>query len=288
MNCKKQEENLTVYSKAHPTFVVKNASISYQSRMETTPVVFNNKVYDVISNRENLADPDFEIYEAESRKLISRVRKYIYFGGALVYQNELYVYGTTNSQVSSPLKIYKSSDLINFTEVGALTPAADRRIFNSSLIQDGSKFVMVVEEDENASTYFFPNFYESTDLVNWKKVSELRFTDYIACPTLRYVNGQYYVFYLLNDRASHLYYTSISKSSDLINWTQSHRVVLTPTDESEGQNNSDLDLYEFNGQVVINYAIGNQDHNRTPWADVKKATYQGTMADFVDEFFKPE
>jgi hypothetical protein len=282
--CERKDNVATTYNRVNPDFIAKEKSTAYPDRMESTPVVYNNKVYDVVSVRK-VDDPSFEIYDVLTGQLVSKVRLPVYFGGALSYANKLYVYGTSNYEISAPLKIYESTDLINFAEVGSLSVRLNERIFNSSLIHDNNKFVIAVEVDRNGDSAFAPNFYESTDLTTWTKTSELKFTSYIACPTIRFVGGNYYLFYLLWDRDAQLYYTSISKSSDLVTWEQSNKVVLTPTDESEGQNNSDLDLYEFNGQVGINYAIGNQDNNRPPWVDIKKAKYNGTLESFVKEFF---
>ena len=203
---------------------------------------------------------------------------------ALVINDDIYVVGSVNWSTSAPLKIYKSSDLKNFTEVGSLYPMAGRRLFNSSLIFNKGKFILAVEEDQNNQNGFFPNFYESTDLIHWNKIAELRFTKYIACPTLKYVNGTYYLFYLLNDSNSHVYYTSISRSVDLKQWQQSGRVVVAPGTD-EGQNASDFDLVEYKSQVIMNFAIGNQDGDRPVWSDINKALYNGSLQSFVESFF---
>ena len=282
--CSKNENLKTTYNYKTPRFIVKDANFSYNNRAESTPVVLNGKLYDILSNQNN-ALRTIDIFDDETKQLISSTDLQIMYASALVFQNEIYIYGTSNWEVSAPLIIYKSSDMINFRQVGSLIPHSSRRIFNSSMLHNGNKFIVAVEEDESGGTYFFPNFYESTDLVNWTKISELRFTSYIACPTLKYINGNYYVFYLLSDKASNVYYTSISKSADLVNWTQSGKVVVAPLDESEGQNNSDFDLTEHNGRVIINFAYGNQDQNKGAWQNIKKATYSGSMEMFVNEFF---
>lgn len=282
-SCQKKENIFTIYNKKTPEFVSKSSVVSFHNRMESTPVVFKNKVYDVISNRQG--GMLIDIFD-ENKNLVSSTKLNIGLASALVYNEELYVLGSTNWSTASPLKIYKSTDLINFSEVGSLIPTVGTRIFNSSMIHDGSDFILTTEQDNNGASNFHPVFYKSKDLNTWTKISELKFTSYIACPTLRFLNGEYYMFYLLTDKTSNLYYTSISKSLDLVNWIQSNEVVISPEGENEGQNASDMDLYELNGQVVMNYVIGNQDPNRPEWSDIKKATYNGTMESFVKEFFK--
>lgn len=282
VGCAKKDDTAIIYNKKTPNFVIKSQSVSYENRMESTPVVLNNKVYDIISNREN--HKMIDIYD-DTKKLISSTKLGIGLASALVHNDELYVVGSTDWSITAPLKIYKTNDLINYSEVGSLMPNAGNRIFNSSLIHDSNGFVLVTEQDDNETNNFYPVFYRSNDLVTWTRVSDLKFSKYIACPTVRFLNGEYYVFYLLKEKRSNLYYTSISKSLDLINWIQSNKVVIAPENETEGQNASDLDLYELNNQVVMNYVIGNQDSNRPLWSDIKKAYYNGSMENFVKEFF---
>lgn len=264
--------------------VVKNLSVAYANRMESTPIVWKDELYDVVSNRMDSLEHTVEIYKSETKEIVSSSSLGIGLISALVINEDIYIVGSVNWSTSAPLKIYKSSDLKNFTEVGSLYPMAGRRLFNSSLIFNNGKFILTVEEDQNNQNGFFPNFYESSDLVHWKKIAELKFTKYIACPTLRYVNGVYYLFYLLNDSNSHVYYTSISRSVDLKDWQQSGRVVVAPGAD-EGQNASDFDLVEYNSQVIMNFAIGNQDGDRPIWSDIKKAIYDGTLQSFVESFF---
>lgn len=286
-SCGPKENSTEVqYVYKTPDFINKDSTIAYKDRMESTPVIFGDKIYDIISVRTDEKNPAIEIYEARNSVLVSKLNLPIFFTSAMVYNNELYVYGTTNLDVfASPLKIYKSTNLVEFVEVGSLVPNANRRIFNSSMIHNGSKFIITVEEDEDRKSTLFPNLYQSEDLIHWEKLSELRFNKYIACPTIKFLNNQYYMFYLLHSKRFNVYYTSISKSNDLINWIQSGKVVVAPTSEVDGQNASDFDLYEYKGQVVMSYANGTQDNYREPWVNIIRATYNGTMSEFVERFF---
>jgi|GEM_PF-2142180 len=284
-SCATKDPFLILYIHKTPNFIIKDTEISYQDRMESTPIVFHSKVYDIISNRVSSVHT-IDIYDTESKIKISSTDLGIGLASALVYNNELYVMGSTNWQTKSPLKIYKSSDLQIFTEVGSLVTVDRNRIFNSSMSHDNNNFIIAVEEDTDENSKFHSVFYESNNLTEWKRVSTLTFTSYIACPTLRYLDGMYYVFYLLHDARANIFYTSIARSADYINWEPSNKVVIAPSNQSEGQNTSDFDLVEHNNEVIINYAIGNQESIRPKWADIKKAIYKGSMENFVKEYFK--
>ena len=123
---------------------------------------------------------------------------------------------------------------------------------------------------------------------------------YSACPAIRSLDGYFYMFYLAA-KAGPEYETHLVRSTDLRKWEKSPmNPVLkhSPEDKlianqsltdaekerirnAEDRNNSDFDLCEFDGKVVIYYSWGNQlgvEH-------LAGAEYKGSMADFLHGFF---
>ena len=50
----------------------------------------------------------------------------------------------------------------------------------------------------------------------------------------------------------------------------------------ENRNNSDVDMCEFNGKTVINYAIGDQ----RGWYYTAEAEYDGPLGELLENFFR--
>jgi hypothetical protein len=162
---------------------------------------------------------------------------------------------------------------------------------------------------EETGVGFTNRFAVSDNLLDWKLTpAECVFTKdrYSACPAIRYGHGFYYLIYLEmiwdgKEATQPKFDTHIVRSQDLQHWESSpynpmlrygdeDRVIANPKltacqrqriARAVNINNSDLDLCEFRGQVLINYSWGNQrgiEH-------LAQAVYDGPLADLLEGFF---
>lgn len=261
---------------------IAKGDLIFENRMEGAPVVFKGKLLYVISNRFRTSKESLEFYD-ENRNLVAQFESQTDLISALVYNDELYIFGTKGRK---EIEYIKTKDLINFdmpVTVLAAKPSVD--IFNTSVAVDSTGFVLAYETCEPGTVCFNTRFLRSTDLIIWTDTGELFApTYYAACPTIRYLDGFYYLFYLGYD--GEVYETFIRRSTDLINWSDA-KIVLTPRDNKDLRsiNNSDLDFIEYNGQVIIQYVEGNQANEPNGWSNIRGAIYPGSEAKFLLSFF---
>jgi hypothetical protein len=117
---------------------------------------------------------------------------------------------------------------------------------------------------------------------------------------LRFLDGRFYMIYL-EARPGPTYEPHIVRSKDLVNWESSPLnpvMQFSPEDKNianprltpelrariagaVNRNNSDVDLCEFEGQVVIYYSWGNQQGIEF----LAEAIYDGSLRDFLLGFF---
>jgi hypothetical protein len=123
---------------------------------------------------------------------------------------------------------------------------------------------------------------------------------YSACPALRYLDGWFYMFYL-EARPGPSHETHLVRSRDLIRWKPSpsnpilkalpeDKQIANPklTTEQRARiagavdlNNSDMDLCEFKGKMIITYSWGNQQGTEF----LGEAAYDGTVASLLKGYF---
>lgn len=111
---------------------------------------------------------------------------------------------------------------------------------------------------------------------------------YAACPTVKYINGMMYVFYMTTKKLAHpignLEYgfeTRVVRTKDFVNFEAARHIMLRP-DLADGINASDIDLVEHDHKVYINYIYGDQiglNGNRI-------AYFYGTMEDLAKALWK--
>lgn len=200
---------------------------------------------------------------------------------AYVEADTLYVYASRWDPAREWTDIYllSSSDLVNWTESLAIEADDGERLFNSSVCKDDLGYFMAYES--NTYTPFTVKFARSRDLRQWHKLVDADYSRdrYAACPTVRWLNGYYYLIYLVAESPG--YVSHIARSQDLRTWEVSpHNPLLSPA-PGEGINNSDVDLFEYDGQVHIFYATGDQQ----TWGGLKRATFAGTLAEFFQSYF---
>ncbi len=143
---------------------------------------------------------------------------------------------------------------------------------------------MAYESDQPVQFCF--KFARSADLASWKKVEGLVFTglggEYSACPVLRYFAPFYYVIYLHAAVPGHKGWVSfLARSKDLAAWELSPLNPILEASSGEGVNNSDVDLFEYEGNTYVFYATGDQQ----TWGTVRMAFFPGSVQDFFASQF---
>ena len=150
---------------------------------------------------------------------------------------------------------------------------------------------------------FTIRFARSKNLRDWTILDEPAVYSkdfYTACPAIRYLDGMYYMSHLaaLPGRQWEMV---VVRSPDLVHWEKSPlNPVLAFSEEdkqianpklteaerdhiakAQNRNNSDLDLCEYAGKVIISYSWGNQHGTEF----LAEAYYDGTLEAFLRGWF---
>ncbi len=263
-------------------------------------------------------DSYFRFIDVESGEPTPALAPGWHLGSAHVEGDTVYVYGV-NICGGSEIRVWWSDDLETWSDHTALS-LPGWEIFNNSVCRgDGQsaalrqaqgrlcgRCVMAFEisaPPEETGRGFTMRFAESSDLREWRLTpADCVFSKdrYTACPALRFLDGWYYMIYL-EARPGPTYEPHIVRSRDLVRWESSplnpimqfspeDKLIANPgLGESDRTriagavniNNSDVDLCEFEGRVVIYYSWGNQrgiEH-------LAQAVYDGTLANFLRGWF---
>lgn len=271
--------------------------------METTPVIFEGRPL-LVSNYRGPKSTRDEMYllimDLWTGKQISRFGQGHSFVSGFVNGNEMNVfaaeYGYNEAEWTKDIYRFSSTDLKIWKRELVLTREGEEHFFNTSVCKDDQGFVIAYESNKPVQWSF--RFAKSRDLIHWDKQPGLGFTDLdgkTACanPTLRFFApyyyliyggwrwagpGKYYNYYLPETR----YITLIARSKDLKCWEVSptSHPMLEPS-AGEGMNNTDADLFEYEGQTYIYYATGDQ----STWGTVRIAMYPGNMKELLERYF---
>jgi hypothetical protein len=286
--------------------IIKSGTIDVDL-VETTPIVFNNKVYRYEYVREGYwnnktGDSYSRFVDRETGEPTSAFAKGFHLGSAFVYNETVYV-TAVNIWDGEEVHIFASKDMENW-ESWLAFKLPGYGIFNTSLTYAGNKYVLMFEigkPEKNSGERFTANFATSNDLKKWEILSSdhnYAKDRYTAPHCLRYLDGYYYNFYL---EAHKGYEMRVVRSKDLINWKPS---PLNPVlkfsaedkniantklssesrqriDKAENRNNSDIDFCEFEGKLIINYSWGNQRGEEF----LAEAFYEGTLSQFLKGWF---
>jgi hypothetical protein len=274
-------------------------------RMENTPVVFKGRPILVENYRswdpkkpEEQENAYLFIGDVVTGQEIARLGKGFSFVSAFVNGDEMNLFATRNTSKEWTQDIYRfsSADLKNWKQEMVITREGDEHLFNSSVCRDDQGYLMTYESNKPHQWCF--RFARSKDLSKWEKLPGLEFADVegqTACgnPTIRYFAPYYYVVYggwrwkgpgtryqyLLPDTK---YVTFVARSKDLITWDLSpmQNPMLDPV-PGEGINNTDADLFEYEGNTYIYYATGDQ----STWATLRVAMYAGPMKEMLEAYF---
>ena len=277
--------------------------------VEATPVVFKDRLYHFEYVRQNYRPNRtgrsyFRFVDVKSGKPTSAFAPNRHLGSAYEEDDTVFSYGV-NIWGGSNIRVFWSSDLMTWRSQDALS-LPGWGIYNTSVCRGDDRYVMAIEmgePKESVGVRFTMFFAESEDLLKWRMLPLDRVFSmdrYTACPALRFVNGYYYMIYL-EARTGPTYEPHMVRSKDLIRWESNpHNPVMCFSDEDkritnpgltthqrsrvEGAvniNNSDVDLCEFEGRIVIYYSWGNQQGTEF----LAEAEYDGTMENFFQGFF---
>ena len=277
--------------------------------VETTPVVFNERLYRFEYVRDKYYEPNksgdsyFRFVDVDTGDFTPSFAQGFHLGSAFVDGETMYVFAVEDWGASK-MSVFWSADLEHWESKGVLD-LPGWEIFNNSVCFDGDRYVMAFEigaPPEETGAAFTSRFATSQDLKTWALTPpECVHTKafYSACPSIRFLDGYYYNVYLKSYPG--YWAPHITRSKDLITWEESplNPVMkhgdddkqianpnLTPAQRERiagatNVNNSDVDFCEFNGKTVIYYSWGNQ-HGIEHLAE---AVYDGPEADFLRSFF---
>jgi len=278
--------------------------------VETTPVVFQNRLYRFEYVRENykrnpLGVPCFRFVEVHSGKSTDPFAAGYHLGSAFVESGQMYVYGVKQWGADT-IRVFWSDDLNTWTHQTALH-LPGWGIYNTSVCKNDQGYTMAIEIGEPpdmAGERFTIYFARSRDLLRWELApTECVYSKqkYTACPALRFYDGYYYMVYLEHHRPKWYFAPHIVRSRDLVHWQESRfgpliepsaedKQIANPnltSDEREhiakavNCNNSDLDFCEFDGQTLIYYTWGNQRGTEF----LAEAVYEGPEAQLLKSYF---
>ena len=277
--------------------------------VEATPVVFDGKLFRFEYVRERyksntLGGPYFRFVDVKTGKPTPPFAKGHALGCAMVEGDTMYVFGAKGWDTPN-IYVFWSKDLKNWQSKTAVkTP--NWGLFNSTVCKDDQGYVMAFEvgrPSEVVGQRFTTRFARSKNLLDWTILEEPAVYSkdfYTACPAIRYLDGTYYMFHLAA-LPGRQWETALVRSRDLVHWEKTPLgSVLAYSDDdkqianpkltaaqrdhiakAQNRNNSDFDLCEYQGKVIISYSWGNQHGTEF----LAEAYYDGTLAEFLRGWF---
>ncbi|OYY34794.1 MAG: hypothetical protein B7Y28_12335 [Polaromonas sp. 16-63-31] len=266
--------------------IYKQDSVYMRDVMESTPIVFNWTMYAIIHKRSPRGAPlvsEVIIQEIGGKHIATLQLPGLSLISAFVDGGRVTIFAS-DSEKSDLVVSLSSADLRNWSKPETVLRAApDQQILNTSVTRGPAGFVMAYEVQEKGVVGFTPRFATSPDMRNWTPVGEpFDRTRYAACPTLRHIDGWYYMLYLTildEDNAKKRFVTVAARSRDLKVWQHATKPAFEPTG-GEGINNSDVDMVQALGVTTFLYADGDQQDR----VALKRAVYIGSEGDFFRQF----
>jgi hypothetical protein len=268
--------------------------VNFGAAMENTPVIFGGRPLLVLNHRDDTKDSPIPytkrmhlyIKDLATGQQVAKFGDGYSFVNAFVSGPELHVFASQGTDHDWFKSIYHfvSTDLKTWKSELAIPLEGDEHLFNSSVCRDEKGYLMAYESNKPVGFCF--KFARSNDLSKWEKLPGLTFTgekkEYSACPVIRYFAPYYYVIYLHNSIPGHNGYVSfMARSKDLVAWQLSPMNPILEASQGEGINNSDVDLFEWEGNTYLFYATGDQQ----TWGSVRVAMYLGPMQKFFESCF---
>ncbi|HOH30721.1 MAG TPA: hypothetical protein PLC40_13670 [Candidatus Hydrogenedentes bacterium] len=281
--------------------------LAFPTGMENTPVVFKGRPLLVDNHRPGGFEAKGEdaylfITDLTTSQEVARFGEGHSFVSAFVNGDELNVFATEFMDFGHVINTkcinrFFTTDLKTWNQELALARDGEEQFFNTSVCRDDQGYLMTYESNLPVKWCF--RFARSKDLSHWEKMPEIEFADternsVCANPTIRYFAPFYYVIYGIhcaNDGPGRhytyalpetKYVTMVARSKDLVTWDVSptRGPMLDPV-PGEGINNTDADLFEFEGNTYMYYATGDQ----ATWGTIRVAMYAGPMKEMLEKHF---
>jgi hypothetical protein len=268
--------------------------VTFGTAMENTPVIYQNKPHLALNFRDDsknatgncLKDMHLYILDLCTGMEVTRFGAGHSFVNALVNGPEMHVFASQadNKDWFHDIYHFSSTDFKTWKRELALRREAGEHLLNTSVCRDEHGYLMACESDKPIAFCF--GFARSKDLSKWERIPQLIFTgetkEYSACPVVRYFKPYYYVIYLHTAISGHNGFVSfLARSTDLAAWQLSPLNPILEAGPGEGCNNSDVDLFEWEGNTYLFYATGDQK----TWGSVRVAMYPGPMQKFYESCF---
>ena len=277
--------------------------------VETTPIIFNENFLLVEFLREEkngINQFSYRLRDINSDEILINKEWIFGLGSSIVIDEQIYLFGTTDwNDYDGPHSWSRRNNLIGLTildsnmiEINTDTlfySSETETFYNTSVCQSPDGFIMAYEVKDEGLSSFSIRFKKSTDLFNWETIGETLYSEkYAACPTIRYLDGYYYIFYLNQDGDGETYdlSTLLVRTNDFIIFEEyKGNQIFTPYVSvlssngfiNEGNNNSDIDLVEHQGQTYYFYhSGGNLNEGR---GVEKMAIYDGSFKQFIEEYW---
>jgi hypothetical protein len=262
--------------------------------MENSPVQFRNQTLLVYNRRDDTKNKTDDytksmfllVRDLATGNELARFGEGHSFASALVNGNELNVFASqgSNRDWFQSIHRFRTTDLTNWVREPAIAREGEEHLFNCSVCRDDQGWLMAYES--SLPVQFCFKFARSRDLSQWAKIPGLVFSginrEYSACPVIRYFKPYYYVIYLHGSVPGHPGWISyLARSQDLASWQLSPLNPILEAAAGEGCNNSDVDLFEYEGRTYLTYATGDQ----ATWGTIRMAMYPGPMETFLRNCF---
>jgi hypothetical protein len=267
---------------------------AFPKAMENTPIVFGERPLlvanfrdDTKSNQDGYKQSMYlYIRDLTTGNEVCRFAAGHSFASAFVNGDQLHVFASegTDRDWFQSINHFTTTDLKTWRSEPAIAKEGDEHLFNCSVCRDDQGFLMAYESNQPVQFCF--KFARSGDLNRWEKIPGLVFTgekqEYSACPVIRYFAPYYYVIYLHAATDKHSGWISfLARSQDLATWELSPLNPILTAENGEGINNSDVDLFEWEGRTYLFYATGDQ----ATWGAVRVAMFDGPMQRFYEACF---
>ena len=262
---------------------------------EATMVVFGDRLLMLTSYRKiGSGEMYLRVHDLVTSKEISRFGNDFSYACGFVNAKELNMFATKTSKSEWTKDVYRfrTTDLTTWKQEMVLPRIGKKHILNTSVCKDPKGYLMAFESD--GPTGWETWLARSKDLSKWDRTNGLRFVGVVfANPTIRYVAPYHYLMFgthrtapPITDYEYHLdstrYVTALMRSKDLITWELSPtKYPMLDAAVGEGINNTDADLFEYQGNAYVYYITG--DH--MTWGAGRLAIYAGSMKECLEAHF---
>ncbi len=263
--------------------------------MENTPVVYRGRPILLLNHRDDTKHntdgyvDSMYLYavDLQTGERLAEFGQGHSFISGFVDGERLHVFASKGSNFDwfGSLYHFWTDDLKKWQSELAIERPAGAHLFNCSVCREPEGGYLMAYESNQPVAFCF-RFARSRDLHKWEPVADSLFTgqgnEYSACPVIRYFDPYYYVIYLHAPRDGHNGWISyIARSRDLKTWQLSPMNPVLEAAPGEGKNNSDVDLFEYDGRTYLVYATGDQ----ATWSAARMAMYNGPLQDFFTGWF---